>query len=105
MYKIHSLGELDYFCGIKIIRDRENYTITLQQDSYIESLRKRFFSRAEDDWQQWKRGNPLPGTEFDEYDGEPHPSRRLQFAEILGSISYLTICTRLDVAKAHLKLT
>jgi hypothetical protein len=41
-YEIRDLGELKWFLGIRILRDRENRKLWLCQDSYVEKITHRF---------------------------------------------------------------
>ncbi|PSS18504.1 hypothetical protein M430DRAFT_71104, partial [Amorphotheca resinae ATCC 22711] len=41
-FKIKDLGLYYYFIGVRIIRDRENRTISLIQDAYVNKVLKRF---------------------------------------------------------------
>lgn len=44
-FKLRDLGELSYFLGVKITRDRGRRTILLNQDKYVKSILERFGMR------------------------------------------------------------
>jgi hypothetical protein len=41
-FKLHYLGEINHFLGIRVIRQRDQRKIYLIQDSYITKLGERF---------------------------------------------------------------
>jgi hypothetical protein len=41
-YEMHYMGELSWFLGIRVMRDRPNRKLWLCQDSYIDKMVKRY---------------------------------------------------------------
>lgn len=102
-YQIRALGNLEFFCGIRVIRDREEGQIWLCQDSYVDKLREKF--QPPKGWSTKPITTPLPLEELvpaEKYTANPATS--LRYSQIVGSIGYIANATRPDLAKAHCKL-
>ena len=99
-YNIRKMGELHWFLGIRVIRDRSQGKIWLCQDSLIDKIVKRFklsTSKAP--------SSPLPTQDLLPHTGKPLSPETINAYQLrVGSIGYAAITTRPDVAKAHSKL-
>jgi hypothetical protein len=87
-YEMRDLGELSWFLGIRIIRDRTARRIWLSQDSYIDSITKRFHL------DEGKTPNtPIATDELVLYSGKATDQEVLAYQQkVVGSILYATIC-------------
>jgi hypothetical protein len=63
---MEDLGELRWFIGIRIIRDRLARKLWLYQDSYIEKITNRFNITKRDTY----RGNLMPGNQLQPNEGQ-----------------------------------
>jgi len=98
-YAMEDLGELKYLLGIEIKRDREKKIITLSQGKYIDDICARFKQNGGRTYQ-----TPLdPNVELrhSETDKDVDPK---EYQRITGSLMYLMLGTRPDLAFAVSKL-
>ena len=95
------LGEASYILGIQIYRDRSKRMLGLSQSRYIDTIVKRF------DIKNSKRGLISMRHEISlsrSMSPKTHKERanmdRIPYASAIGSIMYVMLCTRLDIAYA-----
>jgi hypothetical protein len=97
-YGVRFLGELKWFPGIRVIRDRSQKKIWLMQDSFIDKVAAKY------NIAQTSRacpavplvdGNIGPSTE------KPDEQRTKLYQELVGSLAYISTYTRPDVAQTH----
>lgn len=99
-YKMQDLGQLQWFLGVRVIRDRPSRKLWLCQDSYIEKLVSKFNITTTDSF----KGNPLPTNNLAPRSSKATEEEILLFQQKVGSINYIAVITRPDVAKAAAKL-
>jgi hypothetical protein len=100
-YKMTDEGDLRWFLGVRIIRDREQQKIWLSQQSYIEKLAHSFKIRISDRMPQIPIGAPEPRKNEKEASAESiHLYQRK-----VGSLLYAAVVTRPDIARAASKLS
>lgn len=94
-YKMKDLGDLRWFLGIRVIRDREARRLWLCQDDYIDKICTRYYIEKKATF----KGDIFP-------DGRPQRSSEQasnlaihQYAGRIGSINYIAVISRPDVAK------
>jgi hypothetical protein len=99
-FDIKDLGELKWFLGVRVIRDRANRKIWLCQDSYIEKIANRFNL-------QFGKMPPTPMTTdtLEKNPGKATPQEIHLFRQKVGSILYATAITGPDAARAVNKLS
>ena len=105
VYTIRDLGELKWFLGLRIIRDRNIRKMWLVQDSYIEKKAKEF-KRLDG------RGNlintapktPMSTQEIKSGDGKANTFQIHEYQRFVGSLTYAAVVSRPDIAKATQKL-
>lgn len=100
-YPTRVIGELKWFLGIRVIRDREARKLWLCQDSYVDKIVSRF--HLED-------GKRPPTPMIQGYALTPNqdkatPKAIHQYQAKVGSVLYPTIITRPDCAYAASKLS
>lgn len=97
-YEIRELGELKWFLGIKLVRDRQKKLIRLSQESYIEKIADKFNIKLG----SRTTSTPVP-TDIDLTISPDHKATAEQITAYqarVGSINWTAIQTRPDVAKA-----
>ena len=99
--EIKELGELKWFLGIRITRDRSKRKLWLCQDSYIEKIAQRFNlipAKVYD--------TPLPVEDLSKYVRKEQASAQTIYGyqQRVGSIQFAACSTRADVAKHASKL-
>ena len=100
-YTMTDLGPISWLLGIGVTRNRKNRTITLSQQSYIESILARF---------NLMDAKPLsipmdPNISFSKDDCPTTPDevarmRRVPYCEAIGSLMYASVGTRPDISFA-----
>ena len=100
-YTMTDLGPISWLLGIGVTRNRKNRTITLSQQSYIESILARF---------NLTDAKPLsipmdPNISFSKDDCPTTPDevarmRRVPYREAIGSLMYASVGTRPDISFA-----
>ena len=95
VFDIHDLGEAKVFLGMEIVRDRERRTLKLHQASYAQRIVERF-------GQKDAKPRALPMDKGErmtaEGNGKPLDKERYPYSAAVGSLLYLTACTRPEVA-------
>lgn len=107
-FEIKSLGKPDFLLGTKVTQDPENYSISLSQTAYIETLLEKF---------GLQNLNPVttpmdPNVKLDDYGKTDDPDKQgeqdtrvsASYAALIGSLMYLAISTRPDISFAVNKL-
>jgi ribonuclease HI len=95
-FEARDLGEATLFLGITITRDRTNKLVKLAQARLITELLERFGMREAN-----PRSVPLSaGTRLTQDEGEPLDTSVYPYSTLIGSLLYLSICTRPDIAQA-----
>jgi len=99
VFEITDLGEPAKIIGIEIKRDRKKGTIMISQKQYIESiLQKEGLTDAH------PVAMPMdPNVQLQPSEGEDQDKSN-SFASLIGSLMYLAVATRLDIAYAIFRL-
>lgn len=92
---MRDLGPADYFLGMELSRDREARTVTLTQKKLTRELVERFGMMSAK-----PRSVPLAAGEKLLKEGTPLDTATFAFSELVGSLLYLSVCTRPDIAQA-----
>ena len=83
-YEIRDLGELKWFLGIRILRDRENRKLWLCQDSYVEKITHRFHLEN-----RKVPLTPMSSGILTKYEGQASPKEvHLLYQQKVGSLLY-----------------
>jgi transposase InsO family protein len=97
-YEVKDLGEISFILGIRVQRDRKHRKISMSQDAYISAMLERY---------GLANGRPAstpvdPNSSFrqapEDYTCETGTQRLYQ--QIVGSLMYVMLCTRPDIAFA-----
>jgi hypothetical protein len=97
LYNIKAMGDLTWFLGIRVIRDRDLRKIWLVQDAFIDKVCARF------DIEALGRSPDVPLTEnwLPQSTEEPDTARTKLYQQLVGSLAYIAVWGRPDVARAH----
>eukprot|EP00171_Calliarthron_tuberculosum_P001087 IDg1087t1 len=102
-FKMKDLGRAQEFLGLEITRDRSTRTLTLSQSSYIDKVLDRFgMTNCNSLPTPMEVTSTKPKTTQDESDGT---STSYPYRQVIGSLMYLMIGTRPDIAFAVGKLS
>ena len=94
-YEMRNMGELSWFLGIRIIRDRPRRKLWICQDSYIDKVVKRYHLEH-----RKTPHTPLPSEPLVPYESSATPQEIHAYQQRVGSLNFATIITRPDAAKA-----
>ena len=101
-YEMRYLGEIAWFLGFRITRNREAHTLSLCQDSYIDKIMKRFHI----DLSGKAPKNPLISSEtLVKNAGTAEPQDTLLYQQLVGSLNFAATGTRADIGYAASKLS
>lgn len=101
IYEMRNMGEIEWFLGIRIVRDREHCQLSLSQDSYIDKLITKY---------NVDTSHKPPATPLTHYmpisknQGTATAQEIRAYQQRVGSINFAAITTRPDVAFAASKL-
>ena len=99
-YEMKPLGEIEWFLGIRITRNRSTRQHWLCQDSYIDKLAAKFsISRTS------RLKSPLPVEDIIKFTGTATPQDILNYQQKVVSVNFPAVITRPDVANATAKLS
>ena len=97
IYDLKSIGDLAWFLGIHVVRDRLEHKTWLVQDAYIEKTCARFgidpVGRYPD--------IPLSENWLPQSNEDPDKARTKLYQQLVGSLAYIAVWGRPDVARAH----
>ena len=99
-FEMRCLGELEWFLGIHIARDRAKHLLSLCQESYIDKLVNKFSIDL-----TTKVSNPLPVSQLNKYEGRATPQEIHAYQQRVGSINFAAVISRPDIAHAASKLS
>jgi hypothetical protein len=99
-YEIKDQGPVEWFLGVRVIRNRQDRTITLVHDAYIDKITKKF-NLMDGSFPQ----TPLPSEELIKNAGEASKQHIKSYQERVGSVLYTAIMMRPDIAYAVSKLS
>lgn len=94
-FDARDLGDANFFLGMDIIRDRSARTIKLAQSRLIADLLTKH-----DMLEAKPLSTPLNASIKLTKDGEPLDTESFGYSALIGSLMYLSICTRPDISQA-----
>jgi len=96
-FPVTDMGTAHFFLGIEIIRKRTSHHISLNQSAYIQKILERFHLADAD-----SVSTPLnPGSKLLETpDTADEEVDETEYRSMIGSLMYLMLCTRPDIAFA-----
>lgn len=103
-FEARDLGEITHFLGVNIKRDSEG-GIRMNQEIYIQELLERYgLQECRPAYVPLELGNPISLRESPKADKEKQDMRNVPYRELIGSLGYISQCTRPDIAFAVSKL-
>lgn len=100
-FDMRDLGELHYFLGIQVMRDRANKTISLSQSTYVETVLKRFGMQECKPVKTPMMVNEKLSKEMSSTtEEEKNKVHKNLYQCVLGCLTYLSTGTRPDIAEA-----
>jgi len=99
-FPMRDMGELKWFLGIRIIRDRAQRKLWMCQDSYIEKIANRFHLADVK-----TPATPMAIAKAEKNEAQASPQRILEYQQKVGSALFATIITRPNAARTANKLS
>ena len=94
-YDCHDLGNASTYLGMQIERDRSTGTLTIHQAAYTRAIFGKYNLE-----ECRPRNTPLePGLSLSRVGGQPLPAN-VPYSSLIGTLLYLSVCTRPDIAFA-----
>jgi hypothetical protein len=101
-YELRHMGEVGWFLGVRVLRDRPNKKLWLCQDSYIEHLAARFHLNGLTKWPE----TPLASSnDLSPNQDQATEAQIKEYQTKIGSIQYTAVLTRPDIAYAVSRLS
>ena len=95
VFDMHDLGDATEYLGMKLTRDRAAGTIKLSQSAMVVDILQRYsMSEAK------PKPTPISDSTRIQKDGEPLDTKLAPYSSLVGSLLYLSVCTRPDIAWA-----
>ena len=94
-FEARDLGPCTYFLGMDIIRDRENRSIILAQHRLTNDLLSKYNML-----EAKSLSTPLSAATKLTKEGEVLDQTEYPYAQLVGSLMYLSVCTRPDISQA-----
>ena len=100
-FEMNDLGELKWFLGIRILRERKARKLWLCQDAYVEKIVNDYGIAKRDQF----KGSLFPTNDLQPREGDnATPDQTHRYQQKVGFINYISVITRPDVAKPIAKL-
>jgi hypothetical protein len=96
-YNMKTMGDLHWYLGIRVMRDRGNRKIWLVQDAYIERVVKDFGIAPSARYTDV----PMTVNQLEPSAKDSHPPRTKRYQQLVGHVAYLVQYTRPDLARTH----
>jgi hypothetical protein len=105
-WSMKDLGPIESILGIRVIRDREKRTLTIGQERYIDVVLSKFkLSDVKAAKTPMSPGYKLTKQGCPKTPEEQALASRRPYRELIGSLMYLMVCTRPDIAYAISQLS
>jgi hypothetical protein len=100
-YKIDDKGEVNWFLGVRVVRNRSAGTVSLLHDTYLDKVAQKFNLKESGSFPE----TPLPHGELVKHQGDASKQEIKAYQERVGSVLYSGIMIRPDVAYAVAQLS
>ena len=99
-FDVQEIGEVKWFLGVRVLRDRPNRKLWLCQDSYVDKITHRFNLQH-----MRPPKTPMTTEPLTQNPAQASPQNIHLFQQKVGSLLYATTITRPDVARTANKLS
>jgi hypothetical protein len=99
-YEMKDLGEISWFLGIRVLRDRPSRKLWLCQDSYVDKIAGKFNQKES----ELLVHTPLAVDNLVPYEGTASAAAIHGYQQKIGSLLYAAVNTRPDVARTCSRL-
>lgn len=103
-YEARDLGEITHFLGVNIMRGNEG-DIKINQEVYIQELLEKYgLQECRPAYTPLEPGNSISSENSPKIDEERQDMKKVPYRELIGSLGYVSQCTRPDISFAVSKL-
>ena len=95
LFDVRDLGESSFYLGFEIKRDRAARTLHISQKRFVSELLDKFGLKGAN-----PRAIPMEKGLRLTSEGEPLDTARFPYAELVGGLLYLSVCSRPDISYA-----
>ncbi|GLC41061.1 hypothetical protein PLESTB_000947700 [Pleodorina starrii] len=95
VFEMRDLGESSFYLGFEIKRDRAARTLHVSQKRYVQEVLSKFAMEGANG-----RSTPLDANVRLSSEGELLDTSRFPYSELVGSLLYLSVCSRPDISFA-----
>ena len=99
-YEMKALGEIEWFLGIRVTRDRASRKLWLCQDSYIDKIGAKLNITGVN-----AKASPLPVEDIPKFNGIATAQDIFQYQTKVGHVNFPAVITRPDIANSASKLS
>lgn len=100
-FDVREEGDINWFLGIRIMRDRKKKTLTICQYAYLEKIARKFKLDKSAKWP----AIPIPAVDLVPSQEQADQPFIHKYQEKVGSILYASVMTRPDVSRAASELS
>jgi hypothetical protein len=97
-YELRVIGQLSWFLGIRVMRNLDQGFTWLLQDAFIDKVATRF--KLKDGATSWLT-SPLPDSLLELLIGPLDKKLTHEYQQLVGSMAYISVYTRPDMALTH----
>jgi hypothetical protein len=97
-YELRSMGQLNWFLGIRVIRDISQHSTWLIQDAFIDKVATKFNLM---EGATTLPDFPMIETQLDTYTGVVDEALKKRYQQLVGSMAYISVFTRPDISLTH----
>jgi hypothetical protein len=97
-YELRSMGQLNWFLGIRVVRDISQNSTWLIQDSFINKVTAKYNLM---EGATTLPDFPIADTQLKPYTGVVDEALKKRYQQLVGSMAYISVFTRPDISLTH----
>jgi hypothetical protein len=97
-YKLRSIGQLNWFLGICVVRDMPQRSTWLIQDAFIDKAATKYNLM---EGATTLPDFPMTDTKLELYTGTINEALKKRYQQLVGSMAYISVFTRPDISLTH----
>ena len=97
-YELRSMGQLNWFLGIRVVCDISLHSTWLVQDSFIDKVTAKYnLMEGATTLPEF----PMADTKLEPNTGEVNEALKKKYQQLVGSMAYISVFTRPDISLTH----
>jgi hypothetical protein len=97
-YELRSMGQLNWFLGIRVVRDMPQRSTWLIQDAFIDKAATKYNLM---EGATTLPDFPMTDTKLELYTGTVDEALKKRYQQLVGSMAYISVFTRPDISLTH----